>query len=211
MVITQSRAAYLGLGIAFTLTFLLQKDIITNLFSLILKVANQTSIKLIVAVLIIVSIPIITDRLWQSLFTFSPQGGVEFRRQFNLEATQLISSNPFWGVGPGMFVPANIQKHPFGINYGFPLEVHNHFLLLIAEFGLPAFFTLIFGVYLLLRYIIRSSYERIIKVIILAGILASAIMMTFHALERLIPLTIIFSLLLESFESHYRYAQKKLR
>jgi len=87
---------------------------------------------------------IITFSTLSSLFLFAKGDVLTLlkRKELVLNSLKIIAANPFFGVGLGNYLLA--QKNFFS---SFPLffnqPVHNIFLLLIAEFGIP-FFALMF-------------------------------------------------------------------
>lgn len=78
-------------------------------------------------------------RAEKSLYSFGMNGGGGYFRDLQIKDTLLlIGQNLFFGVGSGMSVQESIKINPAGIFATDPLVVHNWYLLISAEHGLPA-------------------------------------------------------------------------
>ena len=83
----------------------------------------------------------ILPRLQSSIYTFAEGiGGGNLRIEKTLETIDLILQNPLLGVGTSMTVQEGIKLNPRGVFSQAPLTVHNWYLLLASEHGIPALF-----------------------------------------------------------------------
>lgn len=76
-------------------------------------------------------------RIMQASNILQEGGGLNLRIKQTNEVLGLISQSPLFGVGAGMSVVKAIEKNPDGVFASFPSEIHNYFLLLAVENGLP--------------------------------------------------------------------------
>lgn len=133
LILTFSRAGWLALGIAgmFTLYLCFFRWIKHRGLSLLLSLALLT-------VFFIVSVGLITP-LRQRLF-LEDYGAARTRIPLAEVALNIIGHHPWLGIGLGNYTMAapDYDTTPEGISYEFPRPVHNEFLLIAAEQGLPA-------------------------------------------------------------------------
>lgn len=78
---------------------------------------------------------------------FSDKGSDGVRWRANYEALKMWWSSPVWGGGLGVFL---VEKEKI---FGYPLQIHNSFLWVLAEFGLVGFVVALYGVWLFGRYL----------------------------------------------------------
>jgi O-antigen ligase len=133
LILTFSRAGWLALGLA-------------GMFSLYLCLFRRTkyrSISLLISlalliIFFIVSVGLITP-LKQRLFQ-EDYGAARTRIPLAQVALNIIGHHPWLGIGLGNYTMAapDYDITPEGISYEFPRPVHNEFLLIAAEQGLPA-------------------------------------------------------------------------
>lgn len=101
----------------------------------------------------------ILPRVEKSRYSFSEdQGGGYLRLAQTKDTISLILQNPFWGVGSAMSVQEGLKVNPRGIFSLAPTTVHNWYLLVAAEHGLPAL--ILFSIFMVLS--IRSLTAKII-------------------------------------------------
>ena len=133
LILTFSRGGWLALGFGGLLT----------LFLCFLHRSRHGVISLILAVSLVViffvsSVTLITP-LRNRLF-MEDYGAARVRFPLMQVALNIISHRPWLGVGLGNYVfaapPYDISRE--GVSYEFPRPVHNEFLLIAAEQGLPA-------------------------------------------------------------------------
>lgn len=77
---------------------------------------------------------------------FSDKGSDGVRWRANYEALQMWWSSPVFGGGLGVFL---VEKEKV---FGFPLQIHNSFLWVLAEFGLVGFVAALYGLWLFGRF-----------------------------------------------------------
>lgn len=96
-------------------------------------------------------------RLKSSIYLFSPTGGGGYVRLQQIQnALGLIWRNPLLGVGSAMSVPEGLILDPKGILATFPSPVHNFYILMAAEVGIPATLLFLFFVLFYVRRILRQ-------------------------------------------------------
>jgi len=80
----------------------------------------------------------------------------------SLVATKVISHNPWSGVGLANYtsVASRYDQSREAISYVFPWPVHNEFLLIAAELGLPAFCLFIFIIVIVFIQLLRIGRSR---------------------------------------------------
>ncbi|WP_295002613.1 lysylphosphatidylglycerol synthase domain-containing protein [uncultured Dechloromonas sp.] len=78
---------------------------------------------------------------------FSDKGSDGVRWRANYEALQMWWSSPVWGAGLGVFL---VEKEKI---FGYPLQIHNSFLWVLAEFGLVGFAAALYGIWLFGRFL----------------------------------------------------------
>jgi hypothetical protein len=200
IILSQSRAGYVALAsLVMAIGIVYSKYIQRNWLSIkhALPIIKITT--LVIIVILSVSI-IVLPRILATVDSLFETGGYPFRAEFNKEAVDVISQNALFGVGPGMFIPANLDLHPLGVNYTFPFEVHNNMMLIMAEFGIPAFICYVFG-FVSLLFSIRKNRKELL--FLFCAILSLFIIASFHALERFFPLSLLVFVLIETYEKKY--------
>lgn len=143
LILTLSRTAWMIASLSLLSLFLYfvhdKKMVISNFISL-----KKVVIFLVLCLpLFVYMIP----RLAASFDVFWNGGGLDLRLKQTSEVLGLISQSPFFGTGGGLSVVKALEKYPNGVFVGFPSEVHNYFLLLAVENGIPyllLFMTFIF-------------------------------------------------------------------
>lgn len=111
------------------------------------------------------------DRIILSMYATQANGGISTRVPQYLEAIKLIQIKPIFGHGIGMYQAALYNWIPDGEVRYFPERVHNSFLLIAAESGIPSLFV---GLLLLLSILLRGFGildRRIIAVWLFYGML----------------------------------------
>lgn len=135
LVITLSRSAWIALFLSIMLTlFILEKIKHIKLHHYLQKY------KLILVVFgFIVFIFFIFPRVEKSFYSFGEDEGGGYLRKQQIETTlNLIIQNPIFGVGTLMSVERSLEIDPEGIFTIFPEVVHNWYLLVVVEHGIPA-------------------------------------------------------------------------
>jgi hypothetical protein len=89
--------------------------------------------------LTILFIILVLPRMLKLSNVFKPSGGGESRMRLITESLNIISLNPIWGTGIGLSGLTMFNYNPAeSIVATFPAVVHNYYLLLASESGLPA-------------------------------------------------------------------------
>ena len=146
---------------------------------------------------------LVLPRMIKAFNFFQPESGGEARLRLIKESLNLIKTYPLFGSGKGLSVLNMFKLNPLGITSVFPAPVHNFYLLLASEGGLPA---LLFF-FLFLTFIAKENFTRFktngindkIKVLgITGGILASLINSFIHQIF-LMGFYLILTFLLSNF------------
>jgi hypothetical protein len=205
LMLTQSRAAYLGLGIAALIFFMRQKKLCISTFKFLKEKLRPLIIFFLSAVIIIV--PIVAERLVYSLNSFSGSGGFATRQTLEKDALYLISQYPAFGVGPEMYIPAAFNSKTVSLAFTyFPESVHNGFLLYMVEYGLIAFTLQSVLFYLLIRKTLLLNLSDLLKSCLLAGYSSTYIIIFFHPFSDLTNLFILFSWILVYIQQQEKHA-----
>lgn len=131
---------------------------------------------------------------FNGIFSIFQEGsGLDLRIRQTSEVVGMISQSPLFGVGTGMSVIRAIEKNPVGVFASFPSEIHNYYLLLVVENGIPYLIFFIFFLVLSfkklinyrkdLAFISAVSYLSIIVVAFFQPFLAGQLLFIFPALN----------------------------
>ncbi len=149
-ILTFSRGGWVGLAVggALTLYWCTAKRITDRFWSFVF-------VGFIVVSFIVLAI-ILVEPLRTRLFE-DDYGAAYTRIPLALVALNLIRHNPFFGVGLGNYTAPsfNYDNTPEGITQWFPWPVHNEFLLIAGEQGLPALALFLFIFIILMVKIVR--------------------------------------------------------
>lgn len=203
ILLTLSRSAYLGLvvvGIMLLGAYLKRlTGILRNILGRFNKIGIFTRLPffLLVGYLIL----IVGERALLSANTFSDAGGFSTRKEQTGEALQIIGAYPVFGVGIGMFIPASYSLFPNGVMRWFPEEIHNGFLLYLAERGIVATIIYIVGVIILLKRA-NDTLRGIKRLIVWIAFIMSYTMMAFQPFINAASTGILMSALLIILNSH---------
>jgi hypothetical protein len=182
LVFTLSRSSWLGVGISFM--FMLW------LFEKVKKIKAPAIFTKHVFLLLILSLVLfiffVFPRAEKSIYTFIEGGG--YLRQLQIQDTlTLIIKNPVFGVGTNMNVLAGYFESPSSVFSSVALAVHNKYLLITVEQGIPALvFFLSFLTYLFRKNIVIAFQQKLLNVLsyvrigFLGGILALIIVGLFQ-------------------------------
>ncbi len=115
---------------------------------------------------------------------FISAGSGKVRVQLMQESLVIISQHPFFGVGPNHFVRAMAQRDLVPELRGFMFPVHNTFLLLASEMGMPMVTVLIIIISLSLMKLRTSCNPKknLERIAIFTAIVSFIISSQFHAL-----------------------------
>ncbi len=139
LIITYSRAGWIGLLAGSGLTiFLCRVRKTKQAFGTFLVL---TSALVIFVVSLIVFVEPIRNRLFED-----DNNAAGIRIPMAMVAAAMIYKNPFWGVGLANYTSVANQYDftPDAVTYKFPWPVHNEFLLVASELGIPALLLLLF-------------------------------------------------------------------
>ena len=178
ILLTLSRSAFLSVVILFLLFVVFERKRLSKAIKFSLKYLRNYKI-LILAALIYFSF-VLPDRIFRSLYSFSGSGGFATRKEQLVEALDLIRIFPLWGVGIRMFIPASYDLWPKGVMSYFPEDIHNGFVLYVAERGLIATFIYLIGLYCMMKCIVKYERSKVVRLIMFYSVIASFVMMTFQ-------------------------------
>jgi len=179
---TLSRSSWLGF--AFVLFFTL------FFFEKVKKIKSPEiftkNILSMAIVAVVVTIFFIFPRAEKSLYTFS-EGGGYFRSAQIRAAIELIKQNPLYGVGTGMSVPAGLSQLPRTVFSLVPLGVHNWYLNITTEHGIPAILLFLALIATFMMEQVRKIWdenvinlESLMRIAITGGVVSSMIVGMFQ-------------------------------
>lgn len=187
--ISFSRAAWLATALVFTLMHVFTWNIFGYAKLKLITVNLATSVAFLCLLLIILQ-PFIKQR--GNVFDKAYQE----RKSYNQAAVAMIAANPVLGSGPGESVLHMEQALGLGVQPWEIQPIHNYYLLLAAEIGLPALLLLL----LYLAKSIKSAYlatkepskhGAFQQAILLSGLLGCLLLMLFDHYFYTIQATII--------------------
>jgi hypothetical protein len=175
MIATISRSAWLGFGIGllFIVVYLFksQKETLKPLFTFLLKWRF-----LIIPVLLLLFLFFVVPRAYSSLYSFQADtGGFFFRKIQILDAVEMITLHPIFGIGAFMGVYEGISLNLHTMAALTPFDVHTWYLATAVQNGLPACFILILFLIISTRRIFELDGRNIIYVSIVASIFCLSI------------------------------------
>ena len=135
LIITISRSSWLGILISIMLILYIGEKVKKIRFPNIIKMQKLGFLALGFFLLIFFVLP----RAEKSLYSFVEGEGGGFLRLSQIQDTiALIKQYPVLGVGSAMSVQEGLSINPRGIYSLAPITIHNWYLLVAAEHGLPA-------------------------------------------------------------------------
>ncbi len=205
IVLSLSRAAFIALGIGLTIALYRHPDWFSKAKSWLKREADKVQLrhKLLVLMLGLFLIFKFSDRMLNSIYAFSSEGGVSTRLVQYQEAWSVFLHSPIFGIGDGMFIPTSFQLFPKGVMTYFPENVHNGFFLLLVERGTVGLIFSLSFIYLLLRTAAKSQLSRANQTMIYSGLAASLCMMIFHPERNFMSLLVIISIVLLHYEKYH--------
>lgn len=182
LITTLSRSSW----IAFSIGLFVSARLIKNLLKTRQIIFSPGKTTAIGAVSFIFFVFFIFPRLERSIYSFVEVDGGGTTRILQIKnALMLISRSPLMGVGAGMNVIEGYIQDPGGVMAVFPTSVHNMYLLLAVEHGIPALVLFLAFVLSYLRTI-QTSLRKISLYnqwsIITRGILAGIITLSIVAI-----------------------------
>lgn len=150
LALTLTRSAWIALVIAILIMFFVLEKIKKQKINIVIGLKY----KIVFLAFGLLSLFAITPRIVKSLYTASDGGGA-FRLEQLAPTIQVILQHPLLGVGKRMLIPTATDALPDTIFGRIPLDVHNWFLLLTAEHGIPSLLILTLFVVISLKELLR--------------------------------------------------------
>ncbi len=175
MITTISRSAWLGFfgGFVFLVTYLSRRS--KNLLKPLLNFVLKWRLILIPCVLILFLF-FVVPRINDSIYSFRPDaGGAYFRKVQISDAVEIIKLHPIFGIGAGMSAYEGVALDLYTLTAKVPLEVHNWYLGIALENGLPSLFIILLFVLYSLKKNFESYPNSIIRTSVAGVIICSAI------------------------------------
>ena len=188
---TLSRSAYLALFVLLGSLFLFANNFLRSILKDTLLYLDK--IKIILLILSLFLFKYIPERIIRTSYSFVEGGGAKTRFLQFRDAFNLIKMNPYFGVGIGLFIPAMWYFIPGGEITKFPENVHNGFLLFIAERGLISFIFSFLAISFLFKKLLDSNYHKNLKLILSFGILSNFLMMFFQPFDNMLSANIMLA------------------
>lgn len=132
---TLSRSAWLGFGVGSGLVlFMLRKKDIRSLLKPYTK-----KLLIFIPITIVLVLFFVFPRLQKSLYSFGVDSGGGFFRRIQIkDSLEIIKENPLFGVGSLMGVYEGLNLDRETVLASIPLAVHNWYLQICLENGIPA-------------------------------------------------------------------------
>jgi len=191
ILLTLSRSAYLSLLIFIGIFLIFNRPMLIKTVKFAAKYFQNLKVPILL-VLIYFSF-ILPDRILSTLFSFTEIGGITTRLDQLTEAVELVHSSPLFGVGIGMFIPASFDFNPQGVMRYFPENIHQGYVLFLAERGILAAITYLIALYLLIKSITRLSFSKTFRLLVVAGIIANYVMMLFQPFINTLSVNILIA------------------
>lgn len=155
--------------------------ILTSLFILekLKKINLSNTLKKYSRWFIILGIPLfiffIFPRIEKSIYTFS-QGGGYFRSVQLDRAFELINKDPIFGVGSGRSVPEGLKiTNLSDPNFSILADVHNWYVLLMVEHGIPSLLIFTVIIYLYFKKVFAKNKFSVKTLGLTMGVVATLI------------------------------------
>lgn len=206
IVLSLSRAVYFATTVAIFIVHWRHKILIQTWWKNIIKNLKNIKLrhKLVLIILVLILTSRLTNRLLNTIYSFSEFGGINTRSIQYQEAWQVFRQSPIFGIGDGMFIPTSYQLFPQGVMTYFPENVHNGFLLFITERGLPSL-----GLYLLFLYFFYKqnqfiSLKKTTQTMLYSAIIGGFIIMLLHPERNLFSTPILLGIAIIHYESYQK-------
>ena len=202
ILISLSRAAYVALFVVGLFIYFRHPKkitcLLTNLRINIKKIDRKYKvIFLLISFLIIFRL---SDRLLNSIYSFSETGGINTRLIQYQEAWEIFERSPILGIGDQMFIPISYQLFPRGVMSYFPENVHQGFFLFTIERGLIGLSIYLIFFYYFIKNVEQSSISLVNKTMLYSGIIAGFVMMLFHPERNLLSPLLLIGIVLTHYE-----------
>jgi len=141
---------------------------------------------LLLSILIVPLLIYALPRVSKTALTFRDSGGGYLRIKQAQEIVTLVRISPIFGTGSGMSTLKAIELNKKGVFTSFPDQIHNHYLLVLAENGTV-------GLFLLLALILFHFHglegalhkaRNVKNKIVIYGLIASSIIMVLSAFSQ---------------------------
>ena len=201
IILSLSRAAFLAVFAAL-LVFKFRHASKFKVFRTMKQVVDKFGIVLKLIILVAGSTLVfrLSDRLFNSIYSFSEFGGIATRTKQYLEAIEVFKTFPILGTGVGMFMTASYQLFPDGVMRYFPEPVHNNFLLFATERGIVATFLYLIFIIKSFQFIENSQFAKTTKTMIYSGVVSIFVMMLFHPQNNFFSFLVLIILSLMHYE-----------
>lgn len=208
IVLSLSRAAFISIGLALLLIIYRHPSWIEKARAWLQKETRKIQFrhKLLIILLGAVLTFKFSERMLNSIYSFSGEGGVSTRLIQYQEAWAVFLQSPVFGIGDQMFIPTSFQLFPKGVMTYFPENVHNGFLLLLVERGSIGLLLTLGFIYFLIKAVQKSKLTRTTQTMIYSGLVASLSVMLFHPERNFLSLLIVITIGLIHYE---KWHQKK--
>lgn len=196
LILTASRSAWLSfvVGLLFFLFF------VEKLWHYPIKLPRLKLRQFLLLLLPIITaaLLVLPWRITKSFYTFEEHGGGHIRQRLLREALILIQKYPLFGVGLDMSVLAAFRENISGLQVFFPNIVHNGFLIIALESGVPALLFFLGFLFFMGRKVVQTLplSNKHSKIGCIAGISALISLSTNMLLQ--LPTDFIFLTLLSS-------------
>lgn len=202
ILISLSRAAYIALFFAFLFIYFRRPKKVRLLLSDFQKIIKKIDKKYKVFFFLISLLLIfrLSNRLLNSIYSFSETGGISTRLVQYQEAWDIFIRSPILGIGDQMFIPISYQLFPNGVMSYFPENVHQGFFLFTIERGLIGLFIYLIFLYYLIKNFKQSSISLVSKTMLYSGIIAGFVMMLFHPEKNQLSLLLLIGIVLTHHE-----------
>lgn len=206
IILSLSRAAFLAILVALIIMIIRQPKYFGIWKNSIKNNLNKFKLwhKIIIILLISTLIFKLTDRLLNSVYSFSENGGVNTRLTEYEEALLVFSKSPIFGVGDQMFIPTSYQLFPKGIMSYFPENVHNGYLLLMTERGIVGITLYLIFILIFIKGISQSKLTKETKTMLYSGLSTGLIMMTLHPERNFFSLIVLFGMVILHYEKNIK-------
>ncbi|OGK31884.1 hypothetical protein A3F57_04030 [Candidatus Roizmanbacteria bacterium RIFCSPHIGHO2_12_FULL_36_11] len=133
LILTLSRSAWFAFFVAISyLLFIMERRLKINLLKY-LSLKKFALFTIIFLPLLVYLLP----RVARTVYSTQESGGLSLRIKQVSESMGLLTSHPLTGVGTGMSVVKMIERNWQGVFASFPSAVHNYYILLALENGIP--------------------------------------------------------------------------
>jgi O-antigen ligase len=206
IILSLSRAALLAIFVALVIIVIRQPEYISVWRKSIKNSLGKLKLWHRIVVILLVSVLIfkLTDRLFNSIYSFSENGGINTRLTEYEEALLVFSKSPIFGIGEQMFIPTSYQLFPKGVMSYFPENVHNGYLLLMTEKGIVGIALYIIFFFLFIKEISKSRLTKKTKTMLYSGLSTGLTMMILHPEKNFLSLIVLLGIAIVHYEKNIK-------